>query len=171
MDEVTLLEQLEKAQEELRSLGVGLKWIGVIEKIMLLAYVPDHFIIGRRYQVSSTDISVYRQETLEPSAQVAAGLRSPVLSIPKFKALHTFLVSLSSTLPPHLHILQLSLRVYRETWRELKRWGQESLEKAVREMKWGETGKGGVFDYAAVGQSERARFERSFKELGVLQHE
>ncbi|KAG7529987.1 hypothetical protein FFLO_05284 [Filobasidium floriforme] len=146
-DTLTLLERMEKARTRLDALGLGIKWMGVLERVMLSA-----------------------QETLEArqlGKTSPTPLRSPLPSIAPFKNLHNLLISLSTTLPPDFHLLAIAQRVHRQVWREMKGWGQKALEGALDGIGW--PGRGVA--YESVGVEERRRFERSFKELLVLQQE
>lgn len=109
-----------------------------------------------------------RQETLEArQLDTSSPHRSPLASIRPFKELHNLLVSLTNSLPPTFNLLIISQRVYRQVWMEMKSWGEKALEGALEGIGW--PGRG--IKYGDVGVAERRAFERSFKELLILQQE
>jgi hypothetical protein len=170
-DTLTLLEKMEKARTRLDALGLGIKWMGVLERVMLSAWVSaEPFVLNWQYQLTSSFFVSRSQETLEArqlGKPSPTSLRSPLPSIAPFKNLHNLLISLSITLPPDFHLLAIAQRVHRQVWKEMKGWGEKALEGALDGIGW--PGRGVV--YESVGVEERRRFERSFKELLVLQQE
>lgn len=140
---LSLLERLERAEQTIEALARGIKWISVLERVMLLA-----------------------RKTLD-TRQFTPSSPSPLPCLPFFKTLDTFVCQLTQALPPSFNLLRVCQDVHRQVWEEIKSWGESALDRALDGIGW--PGRG--VKYEDVDKEKRREFERTFRELLILQLE
>jgi len=103
----TVLEQIERLQDELSRLEAGLAWATVLEQVILLRSVS---------MVVSPRLTICSEKALSPDSHKP----SPLAATPHYKALHELVASTEATLPSEMTLLLVIVEIRDKTWAGLK---------------------------------------------------
>ncbi|KAJ9116397.1 hypothetical protein QFC22_004839 [Naganishia vaughanmartiniae] len=141
----SVLLRLEETHARLAALARGLRWIAVLEQVVLSS-----------------------QETLQTLHQAPANGRrsSPLDALQAYKSLHSLVARMHGSLPPTLFLLDVCKRVRADTWKGVKAALDKNLLEALVEIGWPRK-----VHYPSLSVEQRKAFERAFRESCVWQLE